>query len=130
MIQPGKTFSHGYIIDDSVYQGFINIFLDRNPLHTSIEFAKKKGFISTVMHGNILNGFLSHFIGECLPTKNVIIHSQEIHYLKPVYLNDALELKVIVLDFFESVKTVEFKFHFNNQFKMKVAKGKFSIGLI
>ena len=130
MIKIGTKFQQTYDVDKTVYSGFISLFKDNNPLHTEEQFAQEKGFKSKVMHGNILNGFISHFVGECLPLKNVIIHSQEIMYSQPVYLNDKLTLIVDVDDFFESVKTVELKFHFENQDKIKVAKGKLSIGFI
>ena len=110
--------------------GFISLFNDNNPLHTCEIFARERGFKTNVMHGNILNGFISHFIGECLPIKNVIIHSQEINYSKPVYLNDTLQLIVEIKEFFESVSTFELIFYFQNQNHIKVAKGKISIGLI
>jgi 3-hydroxybutyryl-CoA dehydratase len=126
----GDKYQQEYKIDNSIYSGFINTFNDKNPLHTDVQFAKKKGFKNAVMHGNILNGFISHFIGECLPTKDVIIHSQEIKFIKPVYLNDTLQLVMEVEDYFDSVKTVEFKYFFENQEKIKVAKGKISIGII
>jgi len=126
----GTKFQQTYKVDEPVYSGFINIFKDKNPLHTNERFAQGKGFKSVVMHGNILNGFLSHFIGECLPTKDVIIHSQEIKFSKPVYLNDTLNFTAEVDDYYESVKTVEFKFYFENKDKVKVAKGKISIGII
>ena len=130
MILPGDSFVQGYEVSESVYNGFLNTFSDRNPLHVNNDYAKGKGFLSAVMHGNILNGFLSHFIGECLPEKNVIIHSQQIMFHKPVYLNQHLVLKVVVDDYFESVKTFELRFHFTNQDEEKVAKGKITIGLI
>ena len=76
----GDKFSEKFHINDKIYQGFINIFNDNNPLHTNYQFANDKGFKGIVMHGNILNGFISYFIGEKLPTKDVIIHSQEIKY--------------------------------------------------
>jgi len=130
MIIKGQVFEHQYVVNEGVYQGFITLFRDRNPLHTDESFAKGKGFNSVVMHGNILNGFLSHFIGECLPQKNVVIQTQEIQYSKPVYLNDTLTLYVQVFDVFESVNAVELKFYFENQNKLKVAKGKVQIGQI
>ena len=126
----GTTYRQNYLVDERVYMRFIELFEDSNPLHTDDNFAKSKGFKSRVMHGNILNGFLSHFIGECLPQKNVIIHSQTIKYSKPVYLGQMLELHVEVADFFESVQTVEFKFYFKNENSEKVAKGNLSIGII
>lgn len=130
MIIKGQKFYHNYDVNETVYAGFINLFQDNNPLHTNEKFAQKKGFKTKVMHGNILNGFISHFIGECLPQKNVIIHTQEIWYYKPVYLNDTLKLIVEVDDYFESVKKIEFIYLFKNQDNIRVAKGRLSIGLI
>ena len=65
----GDTFNEEFHVSDEIYAGFIQLFKDKNPLHTDQEIAIKKGFKGMVMHGNILNGFLSYFIGECLPTK-------------------------------------------------------------
>ena len=130
MLKVGTQFQHSFTVDETVYFGFISLFQDNNPLHTNEQFAQAKGFKSKVMHGNILNGFISYFVGECLPDKNVIIHSQEIKYLKPVYLNDKLEMKVVVDAYFESVQTIEFKFYFENQDRFKIARGKISIGIL
>jgi 3-hydroxybutyryl-CoA dehydratase len=108
----GDTFEIPFSVTDSIYTGFIQLFKDQNPLHVDKSFAQGKGFNEEVMHGNILGGFISYFIGECLPVKNVIIHSQEIKYVKPVYKNDDLVLKAEVSDVFLSVNAYAFKFFF------------------
>jgi 3-hydroxybutyryl-CoA dehydratase len=130
IFKPGDLFSHFFIITPDLYSGFIDLFQDKNPLHTDDNFAISKGFNSKVMHGNILNGMLSFFIGEKLPVKNVIIHSQEIQYKNPVYINDELELKAEVSEVFESVGAVVFKYNFKNKTMKIVAKGKIQIGLL
>ena len=130
MFSKGEIFETNFTVSETVYNGFISIFNDQNPLHTNELFARKKGFENKLMHGNILGGFLSYFIGECLPTKNIIIHSQEIKYTKPVYLNDELLLKVTVSEVYVSVNAIEFKYNFLNKESMVVvAKGKIQIGL-
>jgi len=126
----GDKFETTFIINKAVYNGFVNIFNDNNPLHTDESFALSHSFKGKVMHGNILNGFLSYFIGECLPVKNVIIHSQEIQYKNPVYLDDELVFEAVVTGIFESVAAIEFKFNFKNADNFIAAKGKFQIGLI
>ena len=126
----GDQFSQEFFVDERIYAGFIDLFQDKNPLHTDVGFATAKGFASTVMHGNILGGFISYFIGECLPVKNVIIHSQEIKYYNPVYLNNRLFFSATVNDVFESVNVVQFHFLFENETRQKIAKGKIQIGLI
>ena len=128
-MKKGDKFETGFIVDDFVYNGFIDLFKDKNPLHTDAAFAKAKGFKAPVMHGNILNGFLSYFIGECLPEKNVIIYYQEIKYLHPVYKNERLILVAEVEDIFESVNQAEINFFFENNDKLKIAKGKINIGI-
>ena len=129
-MQQGDKYTHTFVADAAVYEGFITLFKDRNPLHTDTAFAVAKGFRGAVMHGNILNGFVSFFIGECLPLKNVIIHAQSIKFYLPVYLNDELEFNAEITDFFESVGTYEFKFYFKNKEGKKVAKGDIQIGLL
>ena len=63
-------------------------------MHVDLEFAQNYGYSSVVMHGNILNGFISYFIGEELPVKEIVILSQDIKFNNPVYLNDILQLNV------------------------------------
>ncbi|HEY9114159.1 MAG TPA: MaoC/PaaZ C-terminal domain-containing protein [Bacteroidales bacterium] len=128
--KPKDSFSKKFTVNEAIYHGFIDLFQDKNPLHTNDKFAQEKGFAGKVMHGNILNGFLSFFIGECLPVKNVIIHSQEISFKNAVYLEDELTFFAEVNDVFESVRAVEFKFSFKNSDNKVVAKGKIQIGLI
>lgn len=125
----GDKFVEEFTVSDAVYEGFVAIFKDKNPLHTNDEFAMNKGFKGKVMHGNILNGFLSYFIGECLPTKDVIIHSQEIQFKNAVYLSDKLTFNAEIIGFYESVNAVEFKFSFKRD-TMMMAKGKIQIGII
>ena len=130
IFEVGDLFIESFVVTDKTYSGFIQLFKDKNPLHTNEQFAKEKGFRGKVMHGNILNGFISYFIGECLPSKNVIIHSQEIQYKNPIYLNDKLKLEAKVTGVYESVNAIEFKYNFTNTTLKTVAKGNFQIGLI
>ena len=126
----GDKFEEFFILSDKTYKGFIDIFKDKNPLHTNNQFAFDKGFKGIVMHGNILNGFLSYFIGECLPTKDVIIHTQEIQFKNAVYLNDTLKFKAEIIGVYESVNVIEFKYNFINKDRQIIAKGKIQIGLL
>lgn len=126
----GDKFEEFFIVSDKTYKGFIDIFKDKNHLHTNNQFAFDKGFKGIVMHGNILNGFLSYFIGECLPTKDVIIHTQEIQFKNAVYLNDTLKFKAEIIGVYESVNVIEFKYNFINKDRQIIAKGKIQIGLL
>lgn len=129
-MEEGNEFYATYSVTEEIYNGFIKIFEDRNPLHTNESFAKEKNFAGKVMHGAILAGFLSHFIGELLPVKNVLVQTYQLHFLKPVYLEDLLNFKAIISGVFDSVNTIEFKFIFSTSPNTIVAKGKILISLI
>lgn len=129
-IKKSDKFNETFLVSENIYKGFISIFNDKNPLHTNRDFAIEKGFRDIVTHGNILNGFLSYFIGERLPLKNVIIHKQEIKYHRPVYINDKLSFCAEVMNIFDELNVIEIKFFFNNQDCLRVASGKFQIGVI
>lgn len=129
-LSKGTAFRREFAVSLEVYEGFVRIFNDRNPYHVDDETAQRKGFARRIMHGNILGGFLSYFVGECLPSKEVVILSQEIKFHKPVYLNDTVTLEAEVAEIFESVRMAEIKFEFVNQDKVKVAKGKIAVGFL
>jgi 3-hydroxybutyryl-CoA dehydratase len=130
MFTLGDKYENFFVVNEQVYNGFISIFKDTNPLHTDEQFAINKGFKGCVMHGNILNGFVSYFIGECLPDKDVIIHKQEIIYKNPVYINDQLLFEAQLVEIYESVNSFLFKFTFKNEDLKVVAKGQVQIGLL
>lgn len=109
-----KEYQHKFVVTQAVYDGFQQCSGDFNPLHTQEAFAKSKGFSECVMYGNILNGFVSYFIGMLLPTPDVIIHSQDIMFKNPVFLNDELDFTAKVEDISEVVNTVIFKYAFRN----------------
>ena len=129
-MQTGDKFVHNFQVTPLIYERFIEAYEDKNPLHTDADYARSKGFKSIVMHGNILNGFVSYFIGECLPMKNVYILSQSIKFAQPVYLGTKLEFNAEVTDFIDAIHSYGFKFHFKNEEGVKVAKGEIQIGLI
>ncbi len=125
-----KEYQHKFVIKQVVYDSFQQCSGDLNPLHTQESFAKSKGFPECVMYGNILNGFVSYFVGMMLPMPDVIIHSQDIIFKNPVFMNDELFFSAKVEDIFEAVNTVIFKYSFRNARGKVVAKGHVQIGVI
>jgi acyl dehydratase len=125
-----SRFDARFEVTERIYDAFLEMSRDANPLHANEDFAKARGFRGRVMHGNILGAFVSHLVGECLPVKNVVIHSQTINFHAPVYLGDRLSLSAVVSDLHESVRAVELKFTFLNGEGVKVAAGKVQVGLL
>ncbi len=129
-MKKGDVFTHTFTVTDAVYRGFMDLFNDRNPLHVDDAYAASRGFRERVMQGNILNGFISCFIGECLPVKNVVLISQDITYSMPVYCGDTLAFRAEVADVHESVGIVEFKYTFANPENARVAKGTIQVRML
>ena len=127
MFSEGQIFQFQFEIGPEIHAGFVELFKDRNPMHTDPEFAAKHGFPKIVMHGNILNGLLSYFIGEGLPTKNVMIIGQSIHFHRPFFIGDNLTLVAKVETISESVGVVDFAFQFKNSENQRIAKGNIQI---
>ena len=110
----GEELSAKYRVNQEVYDGFLKVFKDNNPMHTDVDFAVNHGFDKVLMHGNILNGFISHFIGEHLPIKNVVITSQSIKYRNPIFLNDTIKLSVSTEEIHQTFNLITFKYRFFN----------------
>ena len=125
---------HTYQVTPDVYFSFQRCSKDYNPLHTDQAFAKEKGYDSCVMYGNILNAFVSHFVGMVLPSREVMIQSQDISYKKPVFLDDLIEIEGIVETVSEAVNIIEYKLKFrrvkDGSKPELVAAGHVQIGLL
>jgi 3-hydroxybutyryl-CoA dehydratase len=105
-VRVGQMKSRRYLLTKDVYSNFLAAFHDTSPIHMDDVFAKKKGFKSRVMHGAILNGFISHFIGVCFPGRHALLQSVSIQYRAPVYLGDALSLRCRVEHKSNAAKTL------------------------
>lgn len=133
LAEKSQQIEHTYRVDQYVYYAFQQCSKDYNPLHTDKQFAESKGFPSCVMYGNILNAFVSHFVGMLLPTREIMIQSQEISFHKPVFLNDEILLKASVDTVSEAVGIILYKLKFYRTNAVKpqlVAKGSVQIGLL
>jgi acyl dehydratase len=129
-----EKIEHTYQVSPEVYHAFQSCSGDFNPLHTDVAFAQSKGFANCVMYGNILNAFISHFVGMLLPTSEVMIQSQDISFHKPVFLNDQVSLEATVDTVSEAVGIIEYKLKFRRISEGTkpelVAKGHVQIGLL
>lgn len=132
-VELSKEIEREYKISPEVYEHFQKFSKDFNPLHTDVAFAQKKGFPGLVMYGNILNGFISHFVGMELPCADVMIQAQDIQFRKPVYMNDILLLKSEIQEYSEAVQVVIYKLKIYRQTSEKpvlVATGHVQVGFL
>lgn len=91
-ITEGLETSRAYVISSEVYEGFLGLFDDRSPIHVDATYARERGFSGPVMHGAILNGFVSHFVGMVLPGRRSLLLSVDLRYGAPSHLGDEMRL--------------------------------------
>jgi 3-hydroxybutyryl-CoA dehydratase len=124
----GTRFRKQYVIGEDVYRGFLDLFGDASPLHVDDQVARSCGFSAKLMHGAILNGFISDFVGMNFPGKRTLELGVEIHFVKPTYVNDVLELEATVKERLESRRVVVLQFRFQRETTM-VANGRVTVML-
>ena len=111
-------------ISKEKYERFIEISGDKNPMHVDSDYAISYGFREKIVHGNILNVFLSFVIGELLSKKNIIIIDQSIKYKKPLYVGMKIEIHLFLVDTIEALNVSIYNFKFIE--KKTIATGKIS----
>ena len=122
--------SHAYQVSASVYADFLHAFKDTSPIHVDDALARDRGFEGKIMHGTILNGFISHFIGVHFPGKNSLLQSVNIQYKSPTFLNDKIQIEGVITQKIDSVKVIVLELVLTNLSKNKVAaKAKVQVGL-
>jgi 3-hydroxybutyryl-CoA dehydratase len=88
------------ITEEDVYL-FAGITGDRNPLHTSHEYAAKTRFGERIAHGLLTAGLISAVCGMKLPGPGCVYLSQNLVFLAPVKIGDEITAQVEVLEIVE-----------------------------
>jgi 3-hydroxybutyryl-CoA dehydratase len=124
-LKEGVEFRREYTITEDVYRKFLDLFGDASPLHVSDETAAACGFSAKLMHGAILNGFISNFVGMNFPGKRTLELGVDISFVKPTYCGDVLTLHAVVKERLESREVLVLHFRFLRHHTV-VAKGRIS----
>ena len=99
-LKKNHTENFNVTILETMMKSFENISGDTNPLHLNSDFAINKNYKDKVVYGLLVSSFYSRLVGVHLPGKYALLNSINIDFLKPVYINDSLNVegKVINLD--------------------------------
>ena len=89
-------------------------FDDRSPVHVDEAHALKRGFEGKVMHGAILNGFLSHFVGMVFPGSESLLLSTDLRFSKPSYADDRILLEAKVNHKLDAGNVIQMDVSFTN----------------
>jgi len=120
-ISVGRKDQREYVISSQVYENFLTAFDDRSPIHFNEAYALECGFSGKVMHGALLNGFLSHFVGMYFPGRLSLLLSVDLRFLQPSCLGDVIRLESIVTQKFDARNVVIMDVTFNNMTRDYIA---------
>ena len=103
---------------------FVELTGDNNPLHVDKAYAESTPFKEIVVHGMLGASFISTVIGTRLPGPGALWVSQQMEYLMPVRLGDALTLTAEVIKKHEGERLLELETLITNQHGQRVLSGR------
>jgi 3-hydroxybutyryl-CoA dehydratase len=102
---------------------FAGITGDRNPMHTSKEFAAKTHFKERIAHGLLTAGAISAALGMKLPGPGCLLVSESLEFKAPVFLGDEITARVEIVEVI-SEKRLRLRTRCFNQNKVMVIDGE------
>jgi len=117
-------------ITSDMMNKFLEISDDINPLHLDTGYARKAGFPDRIVYGLLSSSFYSTLVGVYLPGKYCILQGIDIHFLKPIFINDDLTIAGKVNYINEAYKQIEIKAFMLNQKKIKVSRATIKVGVM
>lgn len=94
----GQKASSSKIISDDDVREFAHLSGDDNPIHLDDAYAKETRFGKRIVHGILVSSLLSKVIGMQLPGQGTIYLSQELKFLKPVYIGQKITAEVEIVE--------------------------------
>jgi acyl dehydratase len=91
-VAEGLEASFAVAVTAAAIDRFAELSGDVCPLHTKGEFAASRGFDDRVVHGAYLAALVSRLVGTQLPGLNAIIHQMQLHFQKPTYVGDTVNV--------------------------------------
>ena len=83
----------------AVVDAFAAVSTDDNPLHLDESYAATTRFGRRIAHGMIAASFISAMMGTQFPGPGAIYLSQTLKFLRPVFLDDVLDVVATVTDY-------------------------------
>ena len=97
-IEIGDSFSVSKQVSQADVVNFAGIVGDFNPIHVNPQYAAKTRFGRNLAHGMLTASFISTCICCGLPGNNALYLSQNLKFVKPVYIGDTVTASVEVTE--------------------------------
>lgn len=122
-IQIGDSASFTKTVTEADITLYAGISGDFNPAHMDAESAKAGMFGQRIAHGMLSAGFISNVLGNYLPGPGTIYMSQELRFVKPVFIGDTVTATATVVERVEEKNRLKLETIVTNQNGEKVITG-------
>jgi len=95
----GQTASATRAVTSDDVEAFARLSGDNNPVHLDAAYAQTTRFGKRIAHGMLTVSYVSAVLGTALPGPGSIYLSQNVSFLKPVFLDDSITATVTVTKF-------------------------------
>lgn len=123
-IEIGESFTVVKGITEADIANFAGVIGDFNPVHVDPEYAKTTMFGQRIAHGMLTASFISTAVGCGIPGINALYLSQEVKFIKPVFINDTITARIEVIEKIDAKRRVILKTTVTNQRGELVVDGK------
>lgn len=122
-LEIGQAFSKKFKATDDVVRAIADVSGDCNPVHLDEEYAAGTIFGRRIAHGLFCLNGISMILGNYFPGKGTVLLKQEFSYKKPVYIDDEIEISLIVQEINIERESVQLECICRNQRKEVVLCG-------
>ncbi|GAB6190123.1 MaoC family dehydratase [Marinitoga arctica] len=95
-IKLNQTYEVKRRITAKMVETFAEITGDKNPVHLDEEYVSKTIFKKRIAHGILSVGLISAVLGMEFPGPGTIYMKQDSKFLKPIYLDEEITIKIVV----------------------------------
>jgi 3-hydroxybutyryl-CoA dehydratase len=120
----GETSSLTHVVTAQDVEAFARISGDDNPVHLHEAYAATTRFKKRIAHGMLIASYISALLGSRFPGPGTIYLKQELAFLKPVYLDDVIEVQVTVTQYRADKQILTLATDCFNQHGEKVVSGE------
>lgn len=100
----GDSYSESFIITQEEVNVFASISGDKNPLHIDADYASQSIFKKRIVHGFLAGSRFSKILGMNFPGEGTIYLSQEMKFIKPMFVGVEYIAELKILEIKEEKK--------------------------
>jgi 3-hydroxybutyryl-CoA dehydratase len=121
--QEGQRYAFSITVGKEDVIAFAELSGDKNPLHIDEEYCALTELKRPVVHGILINSYISRMIGMSIPGAGALWLKQSIEFRHPVFYNDTIEICAKIEKINHVLSVMSLSFEVINQMKITVLTG-------